>query len=77
MLTLDNEPADGLVLTMNLVHDVEGVAEPIPAGELVRIVGVAVDDAGNAMLWDVSWNGGRLWALPDELRPAAELVEIA
>jgi hypothetical protein len=72
MLTLRNEPDGGPVVTLARVHDTERVAAPIPAGEMVRIVGLAVDDAGDVALWCISWHGAAYWALPDELRPASE-----
>jgi hypothetical protein len=70
MLTLSNEPDDGLVITLARVHDVEAHARPVPAGELVRIVGLAVDEADRLALWSVAWHGNEYFCLPGELRPA-------
>jgi hypothetical protein len=70
MLTLRNEPDEGDVVTLARVHDVDATAPAIPAGELVRIVGLAVDQAGAVALWSVAWHGNEYWCRPEELRPA-------
>ena len=63
MLTLRNEPDEGEVVTLARVHDVDATAPAIPAGELVRIVGLGVDDAGDVALWSVAWHGNEYWCL--------------
>lgn len=72
MLTLANEPDDGVVITTARVPDAQAKAPPIPAGEMVRIVGVAVDGADRLALWSVVWRGNVYFCLPDELRPLHE-----
>jgi hypothetical protein len=71
-LTIQNEPDDGVCITTARIFDMESIAAPIPAGELVRIIGVGVDESGDAALWSIAWNGWAYWCLPDELRPARE-----
>jgi hypothetical protein len=63
ILTLSNEPDDGLAVTVTRVQD-------LAAGELVRIVGLGVDEAGDVALWCVVWHGAEYWCRPEELRPA-------
>ena len=73
MLTLHNENADGLAVTLYRVHDVEDAdAPPIPSGQVVTIIeGVGRDKGRQAVwLWFVSWRGRCYAALPEELRPA-------
>jgi hypothetical protein len=72
MLTLVNEPDDGLCVTLARVHDVERHAPPIPVGELVRIVGLIVDGADRLALWSIAWRGSAYYCLPSELRPLHE-----
>jgi hypothetical protein len=70
MLTILNEPDHGHAVALARIHDIETNARPVPAGEMVRIVGVAVDDTDALALWLVAWHGQCYAALPEELRPA-------
>ena len=70
MLTRTNEPDNGVVITLARVHDVEAHAPVIPAGQLVRIVGLAVDEIGEPVLWAIWWRGQEYFCLSEELRPA-------
>jgi hypothetical protein len=65
-----NEPEHGHAVALARIHDVEMNVQPVPAGEMVRIVGVAVDDGNALALWLIAFRGNCFVALPEELRPA-------
>jgi hypothetical protein len=72
MLTITNEPDDGRAVALTRLHDIERNAEPVPAGAVVEIIGLGVNDAGDVALWCICWHGAAYWAFPAELRPAGE-----
>jgi hypothetical protein len=52
MLTVHNEHADGLAVTLYRVHDVEDAdAPPIPSGEVVTIIEGVGRDKGRQAVW--------------------------
>ena len=70
MLTIQNEREDGMAVTLARVHGAEASVPTIPAGSLVRIIGLAVDAAGSPALWAIDWHGAVYYCLCEELRPA-------